>query len=171
MAYTLNFNGTAYKKLMFNGVEMKEANHNGVLRWKSEQEITSPSDIRMNSGEPGVTGWSGYTYSPYFDLTSYDKLTGTLKSFTHSDYTSGYFFRSATYLYLVSKSGTYTEIASVGSERNYAGDDERYKDVNYDVSKLSGEYRVAMRISNFRENTYESPTGYSKGSVSNLMLK
>ena len=50
MAYTLNFNGTARKKLFFNGAEMKEAKHNGTLRWKARTD-TETLSVSTGSAE------------------------------------------------------------------------------------------------------------------------
>lgn len=140
------------------------------LIYSAELPVVSPSTITLYSGDPGVGYWSDYSYTDYFDLTGYSKLTGKLNIHVHVNATTTHGFSGEAHLYLVSSSGDFTPIGYVNTGSNFAGDYYNSVNINHSVAGLKGTYRIALRNSNFRENTYVAADGYSSASVENLLL-
>jgi hypothetical protein len=140
------------------------------LIYSAELPVVSPSTITLYSGDPGIGYWSNYSFTDYFDLTGYSKLTGRLNIHVHVNATTTHGFSGEAHLYLVDSSGIFTPIGYVNTGSNFKGDYYNSANINHSVSGLNGTYRIALRNSNFRENTYVAADGYSAASVENLML-
>lgn len=135
----------------------------------AEKSLPKLSSDTVQIVDSGIGVWGGITYSEYFEISDYTKLSGYLGVCTHAHWTSSYGINGIAHLKLYGASTI--DLGTVSVNRYYGGDSTNGKNINYNIpSNLRGQYRIGIQMEGFRENTNSATQGYTYGWFENILL-
>ena len=150
------------------GSNIKSVTYNGTEYWKKDMSLPK-IEASVTIRDPGISAWGDITYTDYFDVSDYNTITGYLGIGAHANYTSSYGISGTAHIYLFGRETI--NLGEISVSRYYGGDSTDGKNISYNIpSNLSGQYRLGIQTSGFRENTDSATQGYAYSWFENIVL-